>query len=61
MEYISTTSLANECNLQTSDLFNLLKKINWIDRINDKWVLTDVGKKKGGIVKNHPKFGEFIA
>ncbi|TGM62989.1 glycerol kinase [Leptospira meyeri] len=61
MEYISTTTLANECNLQTSDLFNLLKKLNWIDRINDKWVLTETGKKKGGIIKNHTKFGEFIA
>jgi len=61
MEYISTTSLSNELDIQTSDLFNILKNLNWIDRINDKWVLTELGKKKGGIVKNNPKFGDFIA
>jgi len=61
MDYISTTSLANEFEISTSDLFNQLKKLNWIDRVNDKWILTEIGKKKGGIVKNNPKFGDYIA
>lgn len=60
MEYISTSALANELDIKSSDLFDKLKALNWIERKNDKWILTDLGKQKGGQTRNNPKFGEYI-
>jgi hypothetical protein len=60
MEYISTTSLSNELDIPTNELFNELKTLGWIERRNDKWVLTDLGKQKGGQTKTSAKFGEYI-
>lgn len=60
MEYKSTTILSNELEIPTSELFGKLKSMGWIDRKNDKWILTDVGKQKGGQTRNNPKFGEYI-
>src|SRR5690606_178406 len=60
MEYISTSALANELDIKSSDLFDKLKTLGWIERKNDKWILTDLGKKKGGQTRNNPKFGEYI-
>jgi hypothetical protein len=60
MEYISTSSLANELDIKSSDLFDKLKTLSWIERKNDKWTLTDIGKQKGGQTRNNPKFGEYI-
>lgn len=60
MEYISTTSLSNELEIPTNELFNKLKSLGWIDRKNDKWTLTDLGKQKGGQTRSNPKFGEYI-
>ncbi|WP_236025369.1 hypothetical protein [Flavobacterium geliluteum] len=60
MEYISTSSLANELDIKSSDLFDKLKTLGWIERKNDKWTLTDIGEQKGGQTRNNPKFGEYI-
>jgi hypothetical protein len=60
MDYISTTSLANELDKKPADLFDKLKTLGWIERKNEKWVLTDLGKQKGGQTRTNPKFGEFI-
>lgn len=60
MEYISTSALANELDIKSGDLFDKLKTLGWIDRKNDKWILTDLGKQKGGQIRNNPKFGEYI-
>lgn len=60
MEYISTTSLANELEIKPADLFQKLKSLSWIERKSDKWVLTELGKQKGGQTRTNPKFGEFI-
>lgn len=60
MDYISTTSLANDLDLPVNDLFTKLKDLGWISRKNDKWILTDLGKQKGGQTRNNPKFGEYI-
>jgi len=60
MEYISTSALANELDIKSADLFDKLKSFGWIDRKNDKWVLTELGKQKGGQTRNNPKFGEYI-
>lgn len=60
MEYISTSALANELGLKSSDLFDKLKVLGWIERKNDKWILTGLGKQKGGQIRNSPKFGDYI-
>ena len=60
MEYISTTSLSNELDIPTNELFNKLRNLGWIDRKNDKWTLTELGKQKGGQTRTNPKFGEYI-
>jgi hypothetical protein len=60
MEYISTSALAKELDVKSSDLFDKLKNIGWIDRKNDKWILTEQGKQKGGQIRSNPKFGEYI-
>jgi hypothetical protein len=60
MEYISTSALANELDIKSSDLFDKLKLLGWIERKNDKWTLTELGKQKGGQTRANPKFGEFV-
>lgn len=60
MEYISTSTLANELDIKSGDLFDKLKTLGWIERKNDKWTLTDLGKQKGGQTRTSSKFGEYI-
>jgi hypothetical protein len=60
MEYLSTSALASELGIKSADLFDKLKTLGWIERQNDKWVLTDRGKQKGGQTRTNPKFGEFV-
>lgn len=60
MEYISTSTLANALDIKSNELFEELRSLGWIERKNDKWILTEIGIKKGGQTRNHPKFGEYI-
>lgn len=60
MEYISTSTLANELGIKSGDLFDKLKSLGWIERKNEKWTLTALGKQKGGQTRTSTKFGEFI-
>lgn len=60
MEYLSTTSLAKEMDIPGKELFDKLQGLGLITRNGDKWVLTDLGRSKGGQTRTNPKFGEFI-
>lgn len=60
MEYISTSALANELDIKSNELFDKLKTLGWIERKSDKWILTALGKQKGGQTRSNPKFGEYI-
>jgi hypothetical protein len=60
MEYISTTSLANENDTKPSELFDKFKSIGWIERTGDKWALTEIGRQKGGQTRTNPNYGEYI-
>jgi len=60
MDYISTTALANELDIKPAELFDKLKGLGWIEKKNDKWTLTEVGKQKGGQTRTNPRFGEFV-
>jgi hypothetical protein len=60
MEYISTSALANELDIKSTELFDKLKGLGWIEKKKDKWILTELGKQKGGQTRTNPKFGEFV-
>jgi hypothetical protein len=60
MEYISTSALATRLEVKSTDLFDQLKSLGLIERKNDKWDLTDLGKQKGGQIRNSTKYGEYI-
>jgi hypothetical protein len=60
MEYTSTTALAKENDIKPSELFETLNSLGWIERKNDKWTLTQMGKQKGGQLRNNPTYGEYI-
>ncbi|MDI3319441.1 hypothetical protein [Pinibacter soli] len=60
MEFLSTTTIAKELDMPAAELFSLLRSLGWIDRKQDKWILTAVGKQKGGQTRTNPKFGEYI-
>lgn len=60
MKFISTSALAVELEMKSSELFEDLKALGWLDRENDKWVLTELGKKKGGQTRTNPKFGDYV-
>jgi len=60
MDFFSTTNFAKEFNVPVGQLFNDLQSWGWIERESDKWVLTPLGREKGGETRFNPKFGEYI-
>lgn len=57
---ISTTALAKLRDIEPKQLFSDLKSAGYINRADDNWLLTELGRKFGGEVVEHPKFGPFI-
>ncbi len=60
VEKISTSALAKKREMEPKQLFAELKKAGYINRLDDKWVLTEQGARFGGAYVEHPKFGQFI-
>lgn len=60
MDYKSTSALANDLEIKPAELFDKLKTIGWLDKRNEKWILTELGKQKGGQTRKSQKFGEFV-
>jgi hypothetical protein len=58
---ISTSALAKKLNLSKYQLDELLLAAKYIKKDEDGYKLTTLGKEKSGIIKKHPKFGEYIA
>ena len=58
---ISTTAIAKKANLSTKEVFALLSGYTWIEKGNEGWVLTDLGREIGGEYVTHPKYGTYIA
>jgi hypothetical protein len=61
MEYISTTTLANIIDIPRDELFKELEKLGWIVRVKNKWVLTSLGEKKGGVLRKTQNGDEYIS
>jgi len=60
-KYVSTTALAKEMKMQAKELFEQLLEKGLIQRDNDNWILTELGKVAGGVIKSHPQYGTYIA
>ncbi len=60
MDLISTAKLAKKLDLSNNDLIGRLKTLGWIENKNDKLVLTELGKQKGGQVRTSSQYGDFI-
>lgn len=57
---ISTSALAKLRNIEAKQLFHDLKTAGYINRADEIWVLTELGRKFGGEYLEHKKFGPFI-
>ncbi|MED4782699.1 glycerol kinase [Brevibacillus choshinensis] len=59
-KYISTTALSKLMNVSTGDLFSCLTEIGWMERVNNTWTLTDIGKEKGGQFRSDSLRGTWV-
>ncbi|MCG9595336.1 glycerol kinase [Vibrio sp. Isolate25] len=60
MNKISTTALAKLREIEPKQLFQDLKLAGYINRSDEAWVLTELGRTFGGEYAQHQKFGQFI-
>lgn len=58
---ISTSAFARKTSLSTKEVFSLLAGYSWIEKQDEGWQLTDLGKEMGGEYVSHPKYGKYIA
>lgn len=60
MIYISTSSLARNNDIDRDTLFATLEKQKFITRSGKYWILTDIGRRKGGKYKKNEKGEKWI-
>lgn len=60
MIYLTTTKLAEKLRIDSKQLFTQLNEWGWIERKDKRWVLTDLGREKGGQIRTAPEIGEFV-
>jgi hypothetical protein len=60
MRFLTTTKLAEKANVDRSLLFNRLNQLGWIERINNRWSITDIGKDRGGESRTSAEKGTFV-
>lgn len=58
---LSTTLLAKALKMTPKAMFQQLIEVGLITRNGENWELTEAGKSKGGIYKQHEKWGKYIA
>ena len=59
-KYLSATALSKELGVSSKELNHKFEKLNWIEKKNDEWVLTSLGKSKGAQMKSG-QYGDYIA
>lgn len=59
-KYFSLTALSKEIGISTKDISYRIEKLRWIEKRNEDWVLTSLGKKNGAQMKQG-QYGEYIA
>lgn len=57
---LSATALSKELGISSKDLTYKIEKLKWIEKKNEEWVLTSLGKSKGAEMKKG-QYGEYIA
>jgi phosphatidylserine/phosphatidylglycerophosphate/cardiolipin synthase-like enzyme len=57
---LSATALSKELGVSTKDLTFSIERLKWIEKKNEEWVLTSIGKSKGAEIKKG-QYGEYIA
>jgi hypothetical protein len=60
MTKISTSSLSRKLKISSKELFLELEQVGFIVKDNDNWILTDLGKEKGGEYKESKQYGKYI-
>ncbi len=58
---LSTSALAKQMSIPKYKLDEMLVACKYITKTDTGYCLTDLGKEKGGTLKRHAKFGEYIA
>ncbi len=61
IKHLSTTQLAKKLNMTKYKLDERLLAAKFIEKVEGKFRLTDLGKEKGGVIIDHPKYGKYIA
>lgn len=59
-KYFSATALSKEIGVTPKELSFKIENLKWIEKKNDEWVLTNLGKNKGAKMKKG-QYGEYIA
>lgn len=59
-KFLSATALSKELGISAKELQYKFEKLKWIEKKNDEWVLTSIGKSKGAEVKKG-QFVDYIA
>ncbi len=59
-KFLSATALSKELGISAKDLQFKFEKLKWIEKKNDEWVLTSLGKSKGAEMKKG-QYGDYIA
>jgi hypothetical protein len=57
---LSTSALAKELNKNSQEVFQKLSDRGLIIRTGNNWELTAHGKSKGGVYREHEKYGRYI-
>jgi len=58
---ISTTQLAKKLSISKQKLDKLLLEYKYIEKLEEKYILTDFGISQGGIVSENKRFGQYIS
>ena len=59
-KYLSATALSKELGISNKDLTHKIEKLKWIEKKNDEWILTSIGRSKGAEMKKG-QYGDYIA
>jgi hypothetical protein len=59
-KFLSATALSKELGISSKELTYKIEKLKWIEKKNEEWVLTSLGKSKGAEIKKG-QYGEYIA
>ena len=60
LEFLSTSALAKQLGISSKELFNKFTSDQLIEKQDEQWHLTTLGKKIGGTYKESKQYGRYI-